>query len=145
MGNHCTPHEIGQLAHALASADTAVSRRAAVNRAYYAAYHALIGFASLVPGNDNCGPQGSLAHRELPRRLRNWRFLPSELARLKQLTSQARQAAIQLSAAIDIRELADYALQEDVNSGMVQMQLQRMDDLLSFAASVKLEMDRLCA
>jgi hypothetical protein len=143
MGNHCTPRDIGHLAHQLASGASAVSQRAAVNRAYYAAYHALIGVAELVPGNDQSGPQGSMAHRELPRRLRNWRFLPTTLTRLKPLANQARQAASQLSAAIDVRELADYSLGEGVDQGMVEMQLYRMEELLTFADTVRAELDRL--
>ena len=108
---NCTPLDIEALAISLAGQEPEAARRAAINRAYYAAYLAAEELAKLVPGNETRGAFGLLGHREVPRRLRNWRLLPAEFTRLKAQTSAARIAAAALEAAIDVRELADYSLE----------------------------------
>src|SRR5690606_2719522 len=100
--------------------------RAAINRAYYAAFHAALYVARLVPGNDAEGVRGRLRHREVPRRLRNWRLLPTAYTRLKPLARRARLAAAALDAAIDYRELADYSLEDEVSVDIAAMQLERV-------------------
>jgi hypothetical protein len=146
MARTCTPRDIEDLARDLAGRSEECARRAAINRAYYAAFHAILPVASWVPGNDDeKGAQGALAHRELPRRLRDWRFLPLELARLRSLAKKAKVAAGELSAAIAVRELADYSLDDAVDDSMVQLQLERMKVVLDFADEAQAEYERLCA
>lgn len=99
----------------------------------------------LVPGNDSKGVYGLLGHREVPRRLRNWRFLPVNYTRLKPLTSQARLAAAALDAAIDAREMADYSLEDDVTPDLVAMQLARVRSVLEFVETTQNELNRLRA
>lgn len=142
---HCTPHDLSVLARELAAATTEVAKRTAINRAYYAAYHAILPIADWVPGSNSRGAQGNLSHRELPRRLRDWRLLPSGLARLRALASKAKTAAGQLEGAIAVRELADYSLSEDIDDALVSLQLDRMQVVLDFATEAQAEYERLCA
>lgn len=143
MNLSCTPHDLASLAQTLAEQTDPVSKRTSINRAYYAAYHALYPIAGLVPGDDASGPQGAMRHREVPRRLRDWRFLPQSLTRLKPLATEARVVAGLLTSAIEVREQADYRLESDMDASMVTMQLERMQAALSFASKVESELDRL--
>jgi hypothetical protein len=140
----CTPRDIAELATRLVAGPGTVDWRAGVGRAYYASYHAITPLAELVPGADDArGPQGQLAHRELPRRLKAWRKLPPAYARLRQFDARARLAAATLAAAIAEREQADYHLDAEYRQEAALLQIERMKDLLQFADDMQVELARL--
>lgn len=146
-GLTCTPLNLADLAKELGEDVSSIRSahvRAACNRAYYAVYHSLEPILKLVPGDAaGVGAQGHLKHREMPRRLRGFQLLPMQYARLRQYASQAKLMASTYQSAMALREISDYCLDEGIEAGDVELQLERMSDLLEFAEFIRAEIDRL--
>lgn len=119
------------------------SVRASVNRAYYAAFHALEPLCRAVPGDAPLhGPDG-LSHKQIARRIRDMRLLAKQYPGLAKLALRAGVHASLYDAIKEARRDADYDLSTDFDIEAARLQLKRVQDLLDFAVHSKTEFDRL--
>lgn len=102
-----------------------VELRAAVSRAYYAAFHLVLPLVDRMPPSRNC-PRNSTytSHEELTQRLHEWRT-EGVHPRLARLTTTRNQLVNTIQAARAARVKADYRLQANCDGGEVVMQLSR--------------------
>jgi hypothetical protein len=126
--------EILALAKSLASSGDEVSQRTAANRAYYCAYHALLPIAVELPEVNASPTPGRVGHREVMRRLEEWKHPDSRASCLKHA---AMIASRQLKGMIASREAADYHLGSDFPESLTKQQLLRTADILHFIKRVK--------
>ncbi|WP_267105262.1 hypothetical protein [Xanthomonas sacchari] len=112
--------------------------RAASSRAYYAAFHALLPLAELLPASDRCDPGAHhVGHRELQRRIQEWRTQDVHPG-LAQLTATKRQIVLALEAARSYREIVDYQLRDVVSLNETIAQVERVRRILRQANQIYL-------
>jgi uncharacterized protein (UPF0332 family) len=127
------PEDLVALAERLTQVDSEVERRAAVNRAYYAAHHAVLAVVKALPAVDKPLIPGRIGHREAQRRLEKWQHPNKELESLRQV---AKANSLVLQQMIVAREEADYRIDENHDHRQAAMQLARGKRLLRFVADV---------
>jgi uncharacterized protein (UPF0332 family) len=116
--------------------------RTATNRAYYAAFHAVLPIVEMLPAScDDARSAPHVTHAEVIARLFDWK--PSGThACLKPLNTSAGIAARQMRAAREMRELADYDLADEFSIDMFKEHLARTRAVMKFATQVVNEVDR---
>lgn len=134
------PEELLAYAKAFGPTCTEVEARAALSRAYYAAYHATAAHLSRFPA-EITDSDDHLRHREAWRRLKAWRA-PEAYAACRTMGAAAKRAAIAFDAALKARALADYDLGDDVDHTDVVAQCARVRDVLRFITQVEIALQR---
>jgi hypothetical protein len=119
-----TSKELLQLAQELAASPTEVKRRAAISRAYYAAYHRCFDWEKKLPlaGEDH-GLHGS--HAALIARLKHPHERCEEAA-----ADCSRRVGAQLEVQREHRALADYKVKQHLPSRMLAEQLRLAADVI---------------
>ena len=108
---------------------TEAKLRASVSRSYYAAFHALMPLAELLPPSSDARPNAKkITHHELESRLLEW--LGSEESAVPAHRELRRQIAGTLQAARAARVKADYRLDLDLTAGDAQSQYHRARKLI---------------
>lgn len=116
--------------------------RAAISRAYYAAFHSLVPFASRLPKSRVCPSDLSrMNHRELKERLIEWRT--DEIStRLKSMVSIKSTLGRAVDTACNARVVADYRIGNEVSLAQAQTQIARVKAILRQARQIQAEIDR---
>lgn len=108
-----------------------VSLRASASRAYYAAYHALLPFAEMLPASSIEHINAThLSHAEMGRRLKEW-HVAGVSTKLVPMTTTGAQLALAIRALRQTRELADYRLAATLSYNEANQQIQRARTVLS--------------
>jgi uncharacterized protein (UPF0332 family) len=131
------------LASSMANAGASEAElRAAISRAYYAAFHALVPFAGRLPKSRVC-PDGldRVNHRELRERLTEWRT-DGVSARLKAMTATKSTLSRTVEAACNARVVSDYRMGSDVSLAEAQTQVARVKCILRQVRQIQAEIDR---
>lgn len=116
--------------------------RAAISRAYYAAFHALVPFAGKLPKSRVCPHDlDRVNHRELRERLTEWRTGDVSL-RLSSMTATKSTLARAVEAACNARVIADYRMGNEVSLAEAQTQVERVKRILRHARLIQTEIDR---
>jgi uncharacterized protein (UPF0332 family) len=116
--------------------------RAAISRAYYAAFHALVPFASKLPKSRVCPRDlNRVNHRELKERLAEWRT-DDVSSRLRAMTATKSTLSRAVEAACNARVMADYRMGIEVSLAEAQTQIERVKRILRQAKQIQTEIDR---
>lgn len=115
--------------------------RAAVSRAYYAAFHALTPFVSKLPKSNSC-PVGvdHVNHAELRARLKEWRT-DDVCKTLKRMTATKGALWRAVEAACNARIVADYRIGHEVSLPDAQTQIARVKGVLRHVQQIANEME----
>jgi len=118
------------------SADEA-TLRASASRAYYAAYHALLPFVECLPVSDAGDPRATtVGHREMLRRLREWRT-SSMHPKLAGMGATKAQLVLAMRALRETREVADYHIDGNMSRNEVVQQVERCRKVLGWAIQIQ--------
>jgi hypothetical protein len=128
------PEELVALAERLTGIASEAERRAAVNRAYYAAHHAVLAIVRSLPQVEKPLIPGRIGHREAQRRLERWQH---PIGALNALRPVAKANSVVLQQMIAAREQADYRIDEDHDPREAHLQLARGKRVLRFVADVE--------
>lgn len=104
-----SPAELLALAEELKFTDGA-SRRAAISRAYYAAFHALQDAVAPMVDQSDIGRNGCARHGAVLRSLRTWSQKHPDAKKRMALGVDATKAYSRLQTCLDGRERADYQM-----------------------------------
>jgi hypothetical protein len=105
------PIDLMKHAEALAHSETPVERRAAVNRAYYAAFHALQEVLEpMCDPDDDFGLNGAMHHRIVVEKLRRWQAQYPNKRIAMQFGTEASNLFSKFVDLKEARERADYFL-----------------------------------
>ncbi|MCC4613681.1 hypothetical protein LL963_16540 [Xanthomonas campestris pv. esculenti] len=116
--------------------------RAASSRAYYAAFHALLPLAEMLPSSQRCDPRAQhIGHRELQRRLQEWRT-DGVHSCLEKLKVTKNRIVLALEATRNYREVVDYELDDSVSLNETKAQVERARMILRHAEQIYLAMGR---
>lgn len=116
--------------------------RAAISRAYYAAFHALVPFAGKLPKSRVCPPGlDHVNHRELRERLTEWRT-DAVSPRLKSMIATKSTLSRAVEAACNARVIADYRMGNEVDLAEAQTQVERVKRILRQVKQIQAEIDR---
>jgi hypothetical protein len=134
-----TPRELLEFSSIFCSASTECEIRAAASRAYYAAFHAFLPIALILPATsaDALGRR-YVSHRELLNRLQRW-SPGGKYEQLKKLASSANTAWRVMQASRAERERADYELSDTFTSANAKQQVARAKHLLVIAQQITSE------
>lgn len=114
--------------------------RAAVSRAYYAAFHLVVPFVEQLPRSKACPAQVShVTHQELSDRLNEWNTAGLHPA-LSRLTATGNSLAFAIQAARTDRVKADYKLGGACTVTDLKLQLQRVTKIKTAMAQLLSEM-----
>ncbi len=116
--------------------------RAAISRAYYAAFHALVPFANKLPRSRVCPRDlNRVNHSELRERLTEWRT-DDVSPQLKSMTATKSTLWRAVEAACNTRVMADYRMGNEVGLAEAQTQVERVKRILRQAKQIQAEIDR---
>lgn len=116
--------------------------RAAVSRAYYAAFHMLAPFAGKLPRSRSCPDDLSrLSHQELQERLIEWRT-DGISPRLRTMTATKDKLWRAVSTACRSRIIADYRIGSQVNLSDAQTQIERVKQISRLSIQIQAEIER---
>lgn len=101
------PEDLLALAKTL-SVSPGASRRAAISRAYYAAFHALQDALDPMMATSDLGPNGCATHAAVQRKLARWSQLHPDKKKAMGFGAQATIMAQRLQYCREERERADY-------------------------------------
>lgn len=121
---------------------TEVELRAAISRAYYAAFHTLVPFVDKLPRSRNCPPDlDRMSHRELRDRLAEWRTdnISPQLKSMTVTKSTLRRA---VEVACNARVVADYRMGNEVSLAEAQTQVERVKGILRQVQQIQTQIDR---
>lgn len=139
-----TCEDLRSYAAELAGSATAEShRRCSISRAYYAAFHAALPLANVLPPSAGARPgDRHITHHELSCRLREWRVggIHPRLNLMRRTSSVVARAIASSRAA---RVKADYDLGDEVLASEVSSQLERTNQIMKALAQIENEMERL--
>ena len=121
---------------------TEVELRAAISRAYYAAFHVLVPFVDKLPRSRICPPDlDRMSHRELRERLAEWRT-DNISPRLKSMTATKSILRRAVEVACNARVVADYRMGNEVSLAEAQTQVERVKAILRQAKQIQAQIDR---
>lgn len=119
-----------------------VALRAAVSRAYYAAFHALAPFADQLPRSKKCPTSlQRMSHTELRERLAEW-DTDGICPGLKQMTGTKGVLRRAMEVAYTARVVADYRIGNEMPLAEAQTQVARVKQILRAAQAIQAEIDR---
>lgn len=121
--------------------------RAAVGRAYYAAFHRLLPLAEKLPKSDSHDANfPHMTHSDLLGRVREWRIgKDTPLAPVAGWKSRASAVYDQMRASRALRHEADYDLDLDVTIEDARMQIGRVKSIAAFCQQIENELARCAA
>lgn len=119
-----------------------IELRAAISRAYYAAFHAAAPFVEMLPRSKKCPKaQNHLSHQELTDRLHEWKTAGVH-PKLAQMTETRNQLVNTMEAARTERVRADYRLALTCDETMLKAQLQRLGRISQVLTQINGELKR---
>lgn len=103
--------------------------RSAISRSYYAAYHALMPFVTLLPESERFREEKRISHFEMQQRIKEWKTdgISPKLSGMSATKGQLFRA---LEAAALQRVVADYRLKNEVSLADAQSQIARVKQIL---------------
>lgn len=116
--------------------------RAAISRAYYAAFHTLAPFADKLPRSRNCpNDLNRMSHRELKERLLEWNT-DGINPRLKAMTVTKSKLSRAFNAACNARVVADYRIGNEITLADAQTQVERAREITRLNMQIQAEIER---
>lgn len=129
------PVELLRFAKVLDRRDEA-ARRAAISRAYYCAYHAVLPVAEKLPPAAGFDVPKRIPHAQIASRLKDWR-VPATWSKASKRAGNPMTVAKQYRAALRERKRADYELDRVIPAVDVEIQLIRVAEINAFMTRLK--------
>lgn len=130
--------ELVSFAEGHAGSACEVTRRAAVSRAYYGAYHAVTPWLEQLCPVEKNPVTGHIPHKTALYALLHWKVLPTA-EQFKIFATQAKRAGLSYSAMLDRRVMADYRLSSDVTDSDVASQCAAFSAVKQLCAQLELK------
>lgn len=114
--------------------------RAAISRAYYAAFHAALPFVEKLPRSKGCPKkQKHISHQELTDRLNEWNT-SSVHPKLAQMTATRNKLLNAIETSRSDRVKADYRISQNCAVADLQAQLERVGRIVQLLVQIDNEM-----